>query len=328
MNIINYLSEGYRILGRKLYLLAVPVLLDIWLWQMPRLAIGDLLQRFVDFYMATIESQNLDVEIQDLLVQSSENLSLLGERFNLMGLLVSREMMHVPNILVYIEPPLTAVSREVDSLPEMLGLTVLFIVLSMLIGVVYMRMLATRFTAAAKAENNAGTNTLTESADSTAFDIVAFITDSARQWLRIILFFFIMICVLLAFYFPTSFVIIFMMMISPAAGAIGATILSAILFMLFFYLYFATIGMVLDDLAIFEAVKRSFKLIRKHFWASIGMILLIYFITQGIGMLLQQVTIYGPAGIVVAILCNAYVGTGLVLALLYFYRERTVSLDE
>lgn len=301
---------------------------------MPRLAIENLLQQFVDFYMTAIEEQSLNSEMQELLLQSSENLTELGTRFDLMGLLVSREMMHVPNIMAYVEPSLDVVSRQINSIPEILGLSMLFILLSMLIGVIYLRMLATRFRAPSALSTGAVGVASRTAADpekvdgqSAPVDVVAFATDSARQWVRIMFFFFIMICVLLAFYFPVSFVIIFMMMLSPAVGAFGATILSAILFMLFFYLYFATIGMVLDDLPIFAAITRSFKLMRQHFWASIGIILLVYFITQGIGMLLRQVTLYEPIGTVAAILCNAYIGTGLVLALLHFYRERVVGLE-
>ena len=52
------------------------------------------------------------------------------------------------------------------------------------------------------------------------------------------------------------------------------------------------------------------------------------FISLGVGLLMMQVASLNNVGAAIAVLINAYVGTGLAMALLVFYRTRFLKEKE
>jgi hypothetical protein len=78
-------------------------------------------------------------------------------------------------------------------------------------------------------------------------------------------------------------------------------------------------------MGIWAAVKRSAGMIRFHLFSTLGILMLTGFIGLGLSLLLFQLAATGPAGAAVAILTQAYVGTGLTMALIVFYRTRQLG---
>jgi hypothetical protein len=69
-------------------------------------------------------------------------------------------------------------------------------------------------------------------------------------------------------------------------------------------------------------VRRSFALVRRNFFASVGLLLLIWLIGLGLGLLWDQLS-SSPVGLIIASVGSAYIGAGLAAARMVFYRERT-----
>jgi hypothetical protein len=65
--------------------------------------------------------------------------------------------------------------------------------------------------------------------------------------------------------------------------------------------------------------------IASNFWAAITLIGLSFLITLGLPLAWQFIAPY-PAGLVLAILGNAYIGTGVAAAGFLFYQERLERL--
>jgi hypothetical protein len=149
-----------------------------------------------------------------------------------------------------------------------------------------------------------------------------------RHWLRSIGFLMAMFVLLLLLYIPVGLGITVLMLISPALGAGAMMLMGGLVTVLFFYLYFVTVGLVLDNLTVRAAVMRSIGLVRAHFWATIGFFLLTNLISVGITFLLREIVAIGVVGVVVSALINAFIGTGLVIALLIFYRTRLIVAKE
>ena len=70
------------------------------------------------------------------------------------------------------------------------------------------------------------------------------------------------------------------------------------------------------------------RLVRENFWATLGLILLTSFISLGVGLLMLQLASLNNIGAAIAVVINAYVGTGLTMALLVFYRTRFIRTEE
>ena len=92
--------------------------------------------------------------------------------------------------------------------------------------------------------------------------------------------------------------------------------------------YFVVAGIVMDNLGIWPAIVRSVYLVRTNFWATLGFIVLSTLIGLGIAVLLAQLAQSATWLHVVAIFVNAYIGTGLALAFLVFYRSRLLKAQE
>jgi hypothetical protein len=147
------------------------------------------------------------------------------------------------------------------------------------------------------------------------------------QWLQVIAFVLLVALLLLAIYIPLSVAISIVTLISPALGSMLALGSGALALIVFFYLYFATAGIVMDNLSAPSAIKQSFQLVRTHFFPTLGFFTLSTLIGLGISLLLTRLASYALWTVTPAILVNAYVGTGLAMALLIFYRTRLLSSE-
>jgi hypothetical protein len=118
------------------------------------------------------------------------------------------------------------------------------------------------------------------------------------------------------------------MLISPPFGSVLAASAGGLVLVVFFYLYFVVAGIVMDNLGIWPAIVRSVYLVRTNFLATLGFIVLSTLIGLGIAVLLAQLAQSATWLHVVAIFVNAYIGTGLALAFLVFYRSRLLKVQE
>ena len=102
--------------------------------------------------------------------------------------------------------------------------------------------------------------------------------------------------------------------------------LGGVTFAAYFFLYFVTVAIVLDDLSVMQAVRQSVQVVRFNFGATLLFVLLTNLISVGFSIILTNLGQMVPFGTLGAILLNAYIGTGLAMALLVFYRTRWLKL--
>ena len=98
--------------------------------------------------------------------------------------------------------------------------------------------------------------------------------------------------------------------------------------LLFVYLYFAVPALIMDDLGVRAAIVQSMQLVRSHFLPTLGFVLLTNLIGLGLGLIFVQLADNSLWGALVAIPANAFIGTGLAIALLLFYRTRVLLMAE
>lgn len=280
---------------------------------MPQLSIAPLFRQLADFYKDASAQPSLPSELTEVSSQVSTMFAALGERFNLFDLLVSSILLHVPSLITGLEAIPGTKIIELSEPLFVLGLVLLLALLSIFIGVLYIGQLA---------------RNLPIGEGALSFTQKELLQRTFYQWLRVLVFVLLVVLVFFAVYIPASIGMTLLLLISPTLGSFAWMIVSGIAMVAVFYLYFATIAMVMDDLSIRQAVMRSFGLVRESFWSTLGFIMLVNIISLGFILLLHPLAMRPPAGTLFAILANAYIGTGLVLGLLVFYRTRHLKLND
>jgi hypothetical protein len=289
------------------------VLLDSLLWGLPRLSVAALFRDLAEFYESAVTMEGMSADMADMAGQAATLLNELGRNSNLFNMLVSNSLMHVPSIMVVAEPLSGMVVHQIDNPWNAVGLSVLFSLIGIFVGVVYIGLLAHHLPI------GKGEKPTTP---------LRFLAVSARRWMLVVLFLLLTIFLLLAVYIPASIVIALIALLIPAISSLLVLLLGGITFLLFFYLYFVVVALVLDDLSIFDAVMCSMRLVRTNFWATLGFVLLVNLISIGFTLLLAPMTTSAPGGTALAILINAYIGTGLTMSILVFYRTRLLKMEE
>lgn len=313
LGVIDSLSAGYRFLGRRLELLLVPVLLDLLLWLAPRFSIAPLLRQLAAFYASATTLEGLPTDMVDLSRQVSEQLAASGQQSNLLGMLVNSSLLHVPSLLATLGPVSQGRILEIDHPLAAFGLFGGFGLLGLLIGVVYMNLLAQRLPLGSAPK---------------ASDAGSFVQTVARQWVMVVLYLLLLLILLAAGAIPALLATAVMSLVSPMLGSLLVVLFSGAVLVLFFYLFFVTAAVILDNLPIHQAMAQSFVLVRNNFWATLGFVVLSNVILAGVALLVVRLTVWSPLGIMAAIVIYAYIGSGLTMALMVFYRTRILREEK
>ncbi len=311
LGVIDSLSAGFRFLGWRLELLLIPAALDLLLWLAPQFSIATMTTELAAWYrtMSAVEGMPPDAAL--MTQQVAESVELFGSDFNLLGSLVSTTLLHVPSLMVNGVQPSPMPPVEVTTPAEAFVLWLVFSVLGLLIGVVYLGLLARRLPIGGGSMLSTG----------------EFMGGVIRQWLQVIAFIVIVFLAMMMIYIPISVGVGLLALVSPALGSFLAVASGGFSLIIFFYLYFATAAIVMDDLSAPAALKRSLQVVRANFFATLGFATISTLIWLGISLLMLQLAAVATWAVALAILVNAYVGAGLAMALLIFYRTRYIASD-
>jgi hypothetical protein len=96
---------------------------------------------------------------------------------------------------------------------------------------------------------------------------------------------------------------------------------------LYIYLFFFVNALILNDTGILRAIWNSFSVVRRNFWSTIGLMLLIGLIGAGFSIIWRMLST-SSWGTLLAIVGNAYISSSLAAASFTFYRDRYVAWQE
>jgi hypothetical protein len=309
LGVIDCLSAGFRYLGWRFELILIPVCLDLLLWLGPRFSVAPLLDSFAAAYGELAAAEGVTPELGQMVDQLAASIREVGQGSNLLTGLVSSTLLHVPSLPLLGGGWVSGAVVEIATAGEAVVWWLLFGLLGLLIGVIYLTLLARRLPIGSMAGAR-----LPEAA------VAVF-----RHWLQVIGFVLLVAAGLALVYLPISFAVGLIMLASPAFASAVAALAGAVTLVVFFYLYFVTAALIMDNVPLSAAILRSVRLVRDNFWPTLGLILISNVIVVGIAILLVQLANLAPAGALLAIAINAYIGTGLSMALLVYYRSRLIK---
>ena len=124
---------------------------------------------------------------------------------------------------------------------------------------------------------------------------------------------------------PVVLLIGFTALVSPPVAVLGSVLLIAGLLFATVHLFFSVAAIFVSGAGPLAAIQGSVGIVRRHVWSSIALILLTWLILAGMGRVWDLLGSYVPApfGVLLGILGNAYVASGLIAAGMVFYIQRS-----
>lgn len=271
--------------------MSIPIVLDLYLWLGPRLSPQPLIHRLLPT------------------LPFSEGSQVLLGGMNLFSLL-SSSLLRMPSVggAETAEPAFVPLLvMVVDDGLSLLGWVLLLFSSGLFLGSIYLVLLAHPL----MAETRTG-----------------LLRQAGVLWLRAVS---LVLFLLTAAFFvglPVTLAITLASMLSPILAQAVSLASLAFLIGIAFYLFFTIEAMVISEVGPLRAAWNSITVVRKNPWSAVGFIILINII--GLGLLRVWRSLGGTGwGAVLAILGNAFVGSGLVASSLLYYRDRyNAGLEE
>jgi hypothetical protein len=306
--VIDTLSAGYKTLNKHPYLLLTPVIMDIFYWLGPRLSVQALAQRASSAiqeaaeFAATGVANSSSTQSLDMLKTTIES---IGKNMNLFSIISSA--LSLPTLLSSQEmtPPAWIGSVATYGLSTFSGFIVFFALLFLVgigVGAVYMGLAAQTVRA-----ENAPPAVL-------ARQVVA----AAARYMAI-LFALMIIAVIVGL--PASLLVGVLTLVSPLLGSLVLLVMWTAIFWLYVNLFFTVQALFVSNVGPVRAILNSITVVRLSTSSALGLIALLFIVSWGMSYVWSML---GTSDLAIAagILGNAYIGTGLTIAGMIFYRDR------
>ncbi len=291
--VISTIAAGFDLITSHLWLITLPVLLDLLFWLGPRLGVTTLM----------MQSLSLLSE-QETFAAFAEQAATLAPRTNLLTML-SFPVIGVPALMTGPTPektPIATFLAEVTSMPAFFLWFIGLNVAGLLLAVLYYNLLAHALRGA-------------------PFDLALFGRRLLRSGVRLLGLVFVFGLCLAAVgvaLLPVALIL--------ALFGLGQTTLifleGAAAMWLAIYLSFSIHGIVLDDAGIFPAMLTSVRLVQTYIWPALLLLLGLVLVGSGLNTLWRQVD-NGSWLTLVSLFGHGFISTALVMSTFVFYRDRT-----
>jgi len=332
LNVIDALSQGFSTIHRRWWVLLIPILLDLFLWLGPQMAIEPIVAE-----MSTIltgsdllrQAEQTDPTLKEAILATLDSLS---KNYNLFSALRARmlgvpsllvwggagyqvptiyeviwiyflQMINIPDLAISVSPA-TFFSRPVWQLADpfaWLGLNVLVSLIGVAIGSFYLTLIAQPV--------------------STAEQPLPFGARVIRLGGHVLLFGVLRTVAWFVLGVPFFFFLGILGMLSTGLAMFVALGLMGALVWLSFYGIFFVASLAVNQVTIWQALWNSLNVVLRNFWSTLWLFVLINLIGGGLTILWQQLST-GSWLTMLGILGNAYVGSSLLAGSLIFYRDR------
>lgn len=299
--LIAALTSGFNLVAGRIYLILLPIGVDLLLWFGPHFRLKTLLQPIIQDWIGNVQAMG-GSEMMGMSATVRQVWDLLLERFNLLSLLSSLPV-GIPSLLVSALPiknPLgTPQVFELNNWTQAISGWLLFSLLGLVAGSLYFGMVA-RSTAGQRQ----------------AFSLPRAIWEAGQVLLMTLL----LILLLALMLVPMVIISTIIALISPGLAQLALVLMSFVLLWLFIPLVFSPHGIFVLQQNIIQSMLVSARMVRLLF-PSVGLFLLAALVlTQGMGYL-WHIPPETSWLMLAGILGNAFISTGLLAASFIYYRR-------
>jgi len=316
--VIGCLTAGFEMVGRNLLVVTLPVALDLFLWLGPRVSIGPLVQAFVQV-LNTQSAPNPDTARQ--VAQATSLLERFGTQFNLLSVISGIPMLQIPSLLARRasgggSPLGDSRVFSLSSLVAVIPWWVTLILVGLMLGFLYLNEVAhqVRTTGASSNRNDDETEGDRSSGNSS-------MRASVWKLLRFGLFALGLLVI--------GSTVVPLWLFIVALGTVIAQPLGVLLWVAgvgfigyaALHLIFVVPSLLVGERRLLRAVGESVLLTRANLFSVFGLVILSMVIYEGLGYA-WALPVNDSWALLVGIVGNAFVATGLTSAAFVFYRDR------
>jgi hypothetical protein len=296
--VVDTLSAGYGLVNRRIWVVLIPVLLDLFLLFGPQVSAARLVSQSLSRVSTRLtESEVLGQDQQRDFVE-------LVEGYNLLSALAS-SVVHVPSLMaaVGIRDPLRSI--PVETWGALVTIFIGAILGGLLLGSLYYALLAQQLRDG-------------------AFLPGRLLGYALRAYPRVLGYLLVLGGIGLLFGLPIGFLMAGAYLMSPVIGNLAVTVVTIGVVWAWIYLFFVPEAIFVSGVGPLRAIKNSVAVVRGNFRSAVGIVLLVTVILMGMGRVwdLLSYQVAEPWGLWLSILGNAYIASGLIAASMCFYRER------
>jgi hypothetical protein len=307
VGIIETLSAGFDRTAKRLWLILLPVLLDIAIWIGPKLSLNRLAAEAIALLPTAAE---LGSQYAEAIETVRSWLTDVGATTNLMGTL-SMRLLGLPTLtdsLASKTLPFGLVQRSVE-IPTWLsfvGVALLLTLISLLLGCFCLSLIA-------------------EDARDGDKSLSYTLQVAGRSWIRLATLVLVVVLAIIVVSSGLGIVSALVAVLSADLAGLLLTVFGWVFLSICTYgalvFYFTSRAIILDDTGILRSVWNALNVVHRSILSAIGFILLISVLQTGLLYIWRMLAV-SPAGTLVGIVGNAYVSTGLIMASFIFYRDR------
>jgi hypothetical protein len=305
--LIDTLQAGFNAVNRNVWLLALPIAIDLFLWWGPQPSAGPILERWLAQAPPPQVAAGFGPGFEENRVAALDSLRR-GEgaaRYNLLSLLAP-PLVGVP---IFHEARGEGPLLPLDSPASVVAVVLASMILGLTLAALFYGLLAQGVR-----EGRAG--------------LRSFMPDFAQLAVWVVAFFILALGVLLLIGAPLVALFVAIQALgsqSVAAGlaSIMAAVLLGVALWAFVYLFFTPDALYISRVPPLLAIQHSIRVVRYNFWSSVGLMLLILLISAGLSVLWQQIAVsLRTAGVAIGIVGHIYISAGLAAATMTYYKER------
>jgi len=296
--VIDTLSAGYSHLNQRLWVLLIPIVVDLVLWRAPRITLEPLVRDVLAprvQELAAVEQAGA-AELQEAL-DGLRSLNLLS--------LLALGPIEVPSLIAVLGGgvgPALDVATGVT-----LGLIPVLFLAGTLLGAVFAAVLAQQVVWG---------------------KVVASVLprDVWQGWYRMLVVAFALTAAGLAVGTPALLALAVLNLVSPLLAGLAALVLVAVATLLLPALWLLPPAVFVGRLGAWNAVVSSVRTFWRYPGGTLALLGLSLLITAGFGIIWERLSA-SAVGTLLGIVGNAYIATGLLAARMVFYHDRARSLD-
>jgi len=312
-SLIDSLSEGYAAINRRPWIVLIPILLNLFFWFGPQLSLGPLISSSVNalkqLQPALSEQEDVQLMYDQLLatggVDLRQQLALLNyvpvlHQYVVGSAEATGGMPAVPEVLRPIDTQRTD-TFEVGSI----GGALLAFVLLNAAGLALSALFFGQVGAALRRD----------------WSPLMALRRAPKIGLGMLAALAIVAGVGLALGLPLLFFVTLLLYLNQTLGLLALFVFYWLAVWVSIYIGFMREAIVISGLGPLRAIYTSFNVVRRNLWATLGFLLITLVISLGSGVIWHAL-VNSTAGVLIAIVGSAYIGSGLIAARMAFYRER------
>lgn len=308
LSVIEVLTAGFETVRKRPWTLLIPIWFDVMIWLLPRLSLTAL---FRPALSGLFDTTGLSPDAAASAQEMQQAANQFVEGLNLPGLVSAalNSVTGLPALLAAgqadLRSPFTALAYTIslDSGLLTLFLAVPLFLIGLFFAALYIEWIAQ------------GVRPLEASPEP-----LAGLVRVAKLWLKLIGLALLEMLVVLA----AGLVLVVAQGFGGVLGDATSFLTGLVvvgLFWVFIYFFFTVPALAVGGSGLFEAIRRSILLFRMFFWAAMALVALSIFLDRGLTILWNGLLVT-PLGVILGVVANAFIGTGLLAAAMVFYQDR------